>query len=113
MTASFGAVIRCIKKEEGAAVSFSCGSERRILKKKKQQSSVIKYKLLYTVMILLAYLIGREIPLYGIDLSAYIDKTISIEELLMQTVGGDTYRYSLLALGISPYVVASIFSQSM
>lgn len=111
MTASFGAVIRRIKKEEGAAVSFSCGSERRILKKKKQQSSVIKYKLLYTVMILLAYLIGREIPLYGIDLSAYIDKTISIEELLMQTVGGDTYRYSLLALGISPYVVASIFSQ--
>lgn len=99
------------KVRRGAAVSDSCGSERRILKKKKQKSSAIKYKLLYTVLILLAYLIGREIPLYGIDLSAYIDKTISIEELLMQTVGGDTYRYSLLALGISPYVAASIFSQ--
>lgn len=82
------------------------------MKREKKEPSPIKYKLLYTIFILLAYLIGREIPLYGIDLSAYIDKTISIEELLMQTVGGDTYRYSLLALGISPYVAASIFLQA-
>lgn len=82
------------------------------MKRKEQKSSVIKYKLLYTVLILLIYLIGREIPLYGIDLSAYIDKTIGIEELLMQTVGGDTYRFSLFALGISPHVISSILVQA-
>ncbi len=81
------------------------------LKSEEQKSSIIKYKLLYTVAILLIYLMGREIPLYGIDLSAYIDKAISAEELLMQTIGGDTYRYSLLALGISPYMISSIFIQ--
>ena len=85
--------------------------ENNSLKKEEQKSSIIKCKLLYTVLILLVYLMGREIPLYGIDLSAYIDKTISAEELLMQTIGGDTYRYSLLALGISPYMVSSIFIQ--
>lgn len=82
------------------------------MKKREQKSKIIKYKLLYTGLILLLYLIGREIPLYGIDLSAYIDKTITAEELLMQTIGGDTYRYSLLALGISPYMVSSIFMQA-
>lgn len=81
------------------------------MKRKEQKHPVIKYKLLYTVLILLIYLIAREIPLYGLDLSAYSDQTIGIEELLMQTVGGDTFRYSLLALGISPYITASILSQ--
>ena len=77
----------------------------------KKESNIIKYKLLYTVCILLIYLLGREIPLYKIDLVAYTGKIISAEELLMQSVGGDTYRYSLFALGISPYMIASILMQ--
>lgn len=81
------------------------------MKRKEKKYTVIKYKLLFTVMILLIYLIGREVPLYGLDLSAYTDKSVSIEELLMQTVGGDTFRYSLLALGMSPYITASILAQ--
>lgn len=113
MTVSFEAVIRRIKKKEWEQLfTDSCRSERRILKNKKQKTSIIKYKLLYTILILLVYLVGREIPLYGIDLSAYMDKSITAEELLMQTVGGDMYRYSLLALGISPYVVSSIVTQA-
>lgn len=81
------------------------------MKRKEHKYTVIKYKLLFTVLILLIYLVGREIPLYGLDLSAYTDKSVSIEELLMQTVGGDTFRYSLLALGMSPYITASILLQ--
>lgn len=81
------------------------------MKRKEQKYTVIKYKLLYTTLILLIYLVGREIPLSGLDLSAYTDKSVSIEELLMQTVGGDTFRYSLLALGMSPYITASILAQ--
>ena len=79
------------------------------MSQKEKTGSTIKYKLLYTALILLLYLLGREIPLYGIDTSAYIDKTINAEELLMQTIGGDAYRYSLFALGISPYMIYSIF----
>ena len=81
------------------------------MSKLEKKTSIVKYKLLYTFLILLLYLAGREIPLYGIDTAAYIDKTISAEDLLMQIIGGDTYRYSLFAIGVSPYMLSSIFIQ--
>lgn len=57
------------------------------------------------------YLWGRKIPLYGIDTKAYINQAMGAEELLLQTIGGDTYRCSLFALGISPYMTAAILVQ--
>lgn len=76
-----------------------------------KNGSILKYKLLYTGLILLIYVIGRCIPLYGIDLSARTGAVMNAEELLMQTIGGDTYRSSVLALGISPYMISSLLVQ--
>ena len=73
--------------------------------------SITKYKLIYTVLILLVYLLGRSLPLYGVDFSAYSNKAMDAETLLVQTIGGDIYRCSLFALGISPYMISSIIVQ--
>lgn len=76
-----------------------------------KNTSIIKYKFIYTVLILLVYLLGKSLPLYGVDISVYISRNVGAEDLLMQTISGDIYQYSLFALGISPYMVSSIVVQ--
>lgn len=75
------------------------------------KSHVIRYKFLYTILILLVYLVGRSLPLYGIDLTAYLDRSPDVQDLLLQTVTGDLYRYSIFSLGIAPYMMAMLFVQ--
>ena len=58
-----------------------------------------------------AYLIGRELPLYGVDLAAYDAFRFNKTDLIMQTIGGDRYKTSLLALGISPFMFSTLFVQ--
>lgn len=82
-----------------------------ILLQMKKKESIMKYKLLYTSLILLVYIFGRNIPLYGIDTSAYVYEAMNAEELLMQTISGDVYRYSIFALGIAPYMISTILVQ--
>lgn len=77
----------------------------------KRKDSVIRYKLLYTGLILFVYILGRGIPLYGIDISAYHSASINAEDLLMQTISGDIYRTSVFAIGLSPYMLSSILVQ--
>ena len=79
--------------------------------KKNEKHTVLTYKILYTCIILFGYLVGRGLPLYGIDTAEYLGRTLDAQTILMQTVSGDKYRYSVLALGISPYMIASILVQ--
>lgn len=84
-------------------------------KKKKDRTSgkkgdgILKYRFLYTVIIVFVYMLGRSIPLFGIDMSVSGSGAIDAEALLEQTISGD--RYSLFALGISPYMIASVLTQ--
>ncbi|WP_458458938.1 preprotein translocase subunit SecY [Pseudobutyrivibrio sp.] len=57
------------------------------------------------------YLIGRELPLYGVNLDAYEALRGNTEDLIMQTIGGDRYKTSILALGISPFMFSTLFVQ--
>ena len=41
---------------------------------KEKQQSIIKYKLIFTVLVILIYMFGREIPLYMTDIMAYRGK---------------------------------------
>ena len=68
------------------------------------------HKLIFSLLILVIYLIGRELPLFAVDVSAYKDTSAS-SNLLLQTIGGDQYRLSLFALGISPYMFSSLIVQ--
>lgn len=76
-----------------------------------KKKNVLLQKVLFTFIILLFYLAGRSIPLYGIDVSAIAQETIDVELLIRQTIGGDLYQRSLFALGVSPYMTASILIQ--
>ena len=71
----------------------------------------MKYKLVYTSLISLIYILGNNIPLYGIDLSAYTEESANAEEMLMQMIGGDAYQCSVFALGIFPFMIAGILVQ--
>ena len=78
---------------------------------KEKKENIVKYKLLYTAIILLVYSLGKGLPLYMIDVSEYMHKTVNPESLLLQTIQGDVFQCSLFALGISPHMIASMLSQ--
>jgi len=81
------------------------------VQQKENKENLVKYKLLYTALILLVYSIGKGLPLYGIDVSPYMHRTVGAEDLLLQTIQGDVFKCSLFALGISPYMISSMLIQ--
>ena len=44
-------------------------------------------KMLFTLILMAIYLIGRELPLYGVNLDAYEALRDNTEDLIMQTIG--------------------------
>ncbi len=79
----------------------------------KKKYPTLFYKLLYTAIIIMLYLFGRSVPLYGVDHSAVYSGSWNATTLLTSTVSGDIYRCSVLALGISPYMLAGILVQTV
>lgn len=76
-----------------------------------KKDSITKYKFLYTAIILLVYLLGRCIPLYGVENVSLAEGNIDAGRLLEQTISGDLSGRSLFTLGIAPYITASILVQ--
>ncbi len=81
------------------------------MREAREKENVLKYKLAYSGIILLVYIIGKNIPLYGIDLPAYRQMSFNAEELLVQTVSGDMYRSSVFAVGIFPSMISGLLVQ--
>ncbi|MBP3576976.1 MAG: preprotein translocase subunit SecY [Lachnospiraceae bacterium] len=79
--------------------------------KTQKKEHLILYKILFTIGILVAYFVGKSLPLHAVDVSAYAEQGISAEALLRQTISGDIYRCSLFALGVSPYMISSVLVQ--
>lgn len=79
--------------------------------KKQKKEHLVLYKLLFTIGILVAYFVGKSLPLHGVDVSVYAEQGITAEALLRQTISGDIYRCSLFALGISPFMISSVLVQ--
>lgn len=71
----------------------------------------MKYRLAYTGLILLVYILGKCIPLYGLERVAYSERAVSVEDVLMQTIGGDANKSSIFALGIFPFMISSLLVQ--
>lgn len=84
---------------------------REILSKREKTEKLLISKILYTCIIVFAYLLGRGVPLYGVDTQLMDGRIMNAEELLMHSIGGDSYQYSLMALGISPYMISTIIVQ--
>lgn len=68
-------------------------------------------KLLYTAVILIVYLVGRNLPLYGVDTGMYQKQNMDAQLLLIQTISGDKYQTSVLALGLFPYMIGTMVVQ--
>lgn len=76
--------------------------------KKKAKEHILLYKILYSLMIMLVYMIGRNIPLYGVDVEAYRDVNINAQSIIIQAVSGDMKNCSIFILGLWPYMLASM-----
>lgn len=75
---------------------------------KTRREKAIHYKLLFTILTIFIYLLGRSVSLYAIDKAAE-NAVLDAENLIAQTISGN--RYSIFALGISPYMISSILVQ--
>ena len=80
---------------------------------RENRPTILQYKLMYTGLILLIYLVGKNLPLYGVDVSAFLGNSVDAGELLVQSVSGDIYRCSVFALGVSPYMISTLLVQIM
>ena len=88
---------------------FIIKTRRAVVQESKE--SILKYKLAYSGIILFVYVIGKNIPLYALDISAYREAYFNVEELLLQSIGGDAYRSSVFALGIFPSMITGFLVQ--
>ena len=73
----------------------------------------VRKKVMYTLMMIVIFRIGTTIPVPGIDTSI-IQKMVggnSLLSLYNMFTGGAFSNFSLFALGISPYITASIIIQ--
>ena len=75
---------------------------------KRTNQKTLLSRLCVTALILLVYVGGRHLPLFSIDRQWYRQAFAGAESLLGMTIGGDAYKISVLALGLSPYMIASI-----
>ncbi|UHA71723.1 preprotein translocase subunit SecY [Paenibacillus sp. 481] len=74
----------------------------------------LRRKILFTLMLLIIYRIGSFIPVPGVDKSVFEATNNAGNELfgLMNTFsGGALFQFSIFALGIFPYITASIIVQ--
>ena len=74
----------------------------------------IRNKILLTILLVLIYRLGCWIPVPGVDASSFAAQVSSDEGflgLLSSISGGALQNGSILALGISPYISASIIIQ--
>lgn len=76
-----------------------------------QKEHLLAKKIAFTVLILLIYILGKSLPLAGVDYLTYQEKSLDSAFLLSQTIGGDANRISLFALGLSPYMMSMILVQ--
>lgn len=78
--------------------------------KKESKEHILLYKILFSVLILLVYIIGRKIPLYGVDVSAYQNVSLDAQAVFAQTMSGDFNDCSIFILGLWPYMIANLFA---
>lgn len=72
----------------------------------------LRRRILYTIFIVIIFRIGVHLPIHGINLSVIKDLQKSDYFASLDVIsGGALQRYSYFALGLSPYITASIFIQ--
>ena len=68
----------------------------------------IRNKILFTLLILFIYKLGTAVRVPGTE---SITKDLGFLELLNVMAGGSLRNFSIFALGVTPYITASIITQ--
>ncbi|MDK8184190.1 preprotein translocase subunit SecY [Paenibacillus sp. UMB4589-SE434] len=73
----------------------------------------LRRKILFTLMILIVYRVGSFIPVPGVDKSVFeaTNQGSDLFSLMNTFSGGALFKFSIFALGIMPYITASIIVQ--
>ena len=75
----------------------------------------LRNKILFTIMVLVIYRVGVQVPTPGVDRQGLMDFFASqgggVLNMLNTFTGGALERFSIFALGILPYITASIIFQ--
>ncbi|MBN3523727.1 preprotein translocase subunit SecY [Paenibacillus apiarius] len=73
----------------------------------------LRRKILFTLMVLIVYRVGSFIPVPGVDTSVFAsaNQGTDLFSLLNTFSGGALFKFSIFALGIMPYITASIIVQ--
>ena len=75
---------------------------------KKSTTHELRGRVLYTIMILAVYMVGRNLLLYDVDSAALHLEELDSQNIMISMVSGDRYRYTLFALGIMPYITSNL-----
>lgn len=78
------------------------------MEKGRRQSFELPKRVLCTLVVLIIFLIGRNIVLYGVDVSSIQGHQTSTQDFVISMLSGDRYMSSFFALGITPYITASM-----
>ena len=79
--------------------------------RRKRKEFILLQKLLYTAFIFAIYILGTNIPLFGVNVSEYVSNNVDMDKLLIQTISGDLNQCSIFNLGIFPYMISSLLIQ--
>ena len=74
----------------------------------RRQSFELPKRVGCTLLVLIVFLVGRNIVLYGVDVSSLQSQQTSAQDFVISILSGDRYRRSFFALGITPYITASM-----
>ena len=78
------------------------------MKNKLHKSYELPKRLLCTILVLIVFMIGRNIVVYGVDVSSLESQQENVQDILISIISGDKQICSLFALGISPYITSSL-----
>ncbi len=71
----------------------------------------LRNRILFTVLVVTVYMSCQGIALYGVAVDEASLQGPSVQHFLSMLIAGDRYRVSVMALGIAPYINASLLVQ--
>lgn len=74
-----------------------------------EKTHELRNRILFTLMVLAVYVVGKGIPLYGIDAGVRTGR--DAQSVLLSMLSGDRYQETVMALGVMPYINASVLVQ--
>ncbi|RRF92467.1 MAG: hypothetical protein DUD26_06775 [Eubacteriaceae bacterium] len=93
------------------------GSANRFRERRKansmeiQKTHELSKRILFTIFVLVVYLTGKNILLYGVSAGGGRLIGVTVQSSLTMMFSGDRYQRTIMALGIMPYINASLLVQ--